>query len=64
MTMDVDAALAMDAGNLERFIVAARDAGLRPTIPVPIESLARPELIEQWHHEKGMPAFSLRGAEA
>lgn len=64
VTMDVDVVLAMDTGNLERFIAAAREAGLRPTIPVPIESLARPELIEQWHREKGMPAFSLRGAEA
>ncbi|MDK9715133.1 MAG: hypothetical protein OEL86_13710 [Sulfuritalea sp.] len=64
VTMDVDVVLAMDAGNLERFIAAAKAAGLRPTIPVPIESLARPELIEQWHREKGMLAFSLRGAEA
>ncbi|BAO28281.1 nucleotidyl transferase AbiEii/AbiGii toxin family protein [Sulfuritalea hydrogenivorans] len=64
VTMDVDVVLAMDAGNLERFIAAARNAGLRPTIPVPIESLARPELVEQWHREKGMLAFSLRGAEA
>lgn len=63
-TMDVDVVLAMEAGNLERFIAAAKGAGLRPTIPVPIESLARPELIEQWHREKGMLAFSLRGAEA
>ena len=27
-------------------------------------SPAQPELIEQWHREKGMLAFSLRGAEA
>lgn len=64
VTMDVDVVLAMDESNLERFIAAAREGGLRPTIPVPIESLARPELIEQWHREKGMLAFSLRGAEA
>ena len=64
VTMDVDVVLAMDAGNLERFIAAAREAGLRPTIPVPLQSLARPELIEQWHREKGMLAFSLRGPEA
>ena len=64
VTMDVDVVLAMDEGNLDRFISAAKDAGLRPTIPVPMESLGRPELIEQWHREKGMLAFSLRGPEA
>lgn len=64
MTLDVDIVLAMESGNLDRFIAAAREAGLRPTIPVPIESLASPELIDQWHREKGMLAFSLRGAEA
>jgi len=64
VTMDVDVVLAMDKGNLDRFVSVAKDAGLRPTTPVPLESLCRPELIEQWHREKGMPDFSLRGAEA
>ena len=59
--MDVDVVLAMDAVNLRRFLSAAKAAGLRPTIPVEIESLAKPELIEQWYREKGMLAFSLRG---
>jgi predicted nucleotidyltransferase len=64
VTMDVDVVLAMDADNLERFVSAAKGAGLRPTIPVPIESLCNPELIEQWHREKGMLAFSLRSPDA
>ena len=64
VTMDVDVVLAMDAANLSRFIAGAKAAGLRPTIPVAIESLADPDLIRQWHAEKGMLAFSLRGAEA
>lgn len=63
VTMDVDVVVAMDEENLQRLMSAARSAGLRPTIPVPLESLAQPELIEQWHREKGMLAFSLRGAE-
>lgn len=63
-TMDVDVVLAMDAENLDRFISGARSAGLRPTIPVALESLADPCLIEQWHRDKGMLAFSLRGSEA
>jgi len=64
LTMDVDVVLAMDDKNLRRFIDAAKAAGLQPTIPVPIDALAQPELIEQWHREKGMLAFSLRSPEA
>jgi hypothetical protein len=64
VTMDVDVVVAMDAENLQRFLTAARTAGLRPTIPVPLESFAQPELIEQWYREKGMLAFSLRGNES
>lgn len=62
-TMDVDIVLAMDEANLDRFISGARKAGLQPTIPVRLESLAQPDLIEQWRREKGMLAFSLRGTE-
>ena len=64
VTMDVDVVLAMDDANLDRFIAAADAAGLRPTVPVPIGSLRQSDLIDQWHREKGMLAFSLRGPEA
>ena len=57
-TMDVDVVLAMDEANLQRFIRAATKAGLHPAIPVPLESLAQPELIEQWYKEKGMLALA------
>lgn len=60
VTMDVDVVLAMDEANLQNFISAAKSSGLRPTIPVPLESLTQPALIGQWFHEKGMLAFSLR----
>jgi hypothetical protein len=63
VTMDVDVVVAMDEENLQRFLSAAKKAGLRPTIPVSLDSLAQPELIEQWYREKGMLAFSLRGNE-
>ena len=64
VTMDVDVVLAMDAENLQKFLSVAKASNLRPTIPVELDALARPELIEQWHREKGMLAFSLRGVEA
>lgn len=62
-TVDVDVALAMNEDNLRKFIAAAKRVGLKPTIPVPIESLTQPELIEQWYRDKGMLAFSLRTAD-
>ncbi|MDO8813139.1 MAG: nucleotidyl transferase AbiEii/AbiGii toxin family protein [Gallionella sp.] len=64
VTMDVDIVLAMDEGNLQRFVSIAKASGLRPTIPVEIESLINTKLIEQWYREKGMLAFSLRGSQA
>lgn len=63
VTMDVDVVLAMEGSNLQRFLAAAKASGLRPTMPVALDTLAQPELIEQWHREKGMLAFSLHGAE-
>lgn len=61
VTLDIDLVLAMTPDNLRRFIGIARADGLRPIIPVPLESLMDPGLIEQWHREKGMLAFALRG---
>jgi hypothetical protein len=59
-TFDVDLVLAMDDENLARFIGVAKQIGLVPSIPVPIDSLRNAAQIEQWHREKGMLAFSLR----
>ena len=64
VTMDVDVVLAMDAGNVQKFLSVAKANNLRPVMPVELDALARPELIEQWHREKGMLAFSMRGPEA
>lgn len=59
-TFDVDLVLAMDDANLARFIDVASRLGLRPSIPVPLDSLRNAAQIEQWHREKGMLAFALR----
>jgi len=59
-TFDVDLVLAMDDENLTRFIGVAKQLGLVPSIPVPIDSLRNAAQIEQWHREKGMLAFALR----
>ena len=59
-TFDIDLVLAMDDGNLSRFIEVVRKYGLVPVIPVPIDALRDAGLIQQWHREKGMLAFALR----
>lgn len=59
-TFDIDLVLAMNDENLERFIAVAKNYGLTPSIPVPIDSLRNASQIDQWHREKGMLAFSLR----
>jgi hypothetical protein len=59
VTFDVDVVLAFDTDNVQRFITSAKAAGLQPIMPVAIESLARPDLLDQWHREKGMLAFGL-----
>jgi len=59
-TFDIDLVLAMNDGNLVRFIDVVKNYGLQPAIPVPIESLRNAEQIDQWHREQGMLAFSLR----
>ena len=51
----------MDDENLQRFLSGAETSGLRLTMPVQLDSLAKPSLLEQWYREKGMLAFSVRG---
>ena len=60
-TTNVDVALAMDDANVRRFLSVAQFFSLCPTLPVEIDALAQPELIEQWYREKEMRVFGLRG---
>jgi hypothetical protein len=59
-TVDIDLVLAMNDANLDRFIEVAKQYGLQPVIPVPIDALKNAQQIDQWHREKGMLAFALR----
>ncbi|MCR4304738.1 MAG: hypothetical protein NUV63_11040 [Gallionella sp.] len=72
-TFDIDLVLAMDDENLVRFISVAKQYGLVPSIPVPIDALRNASQIDEWHREmgqagkprsgcsqKGMLAFALR----
>lgn len=59
-TMDIDISVVMSRENLAALIAAGRELGLTPVLPVPIESLADPELLKQWHEQRNMEVFALR----
>lgn len=61
-TMDVDLVLAMDDGNLRRFLNAATRLKLKPSLPVPLESLCDAKQLDAWVRDKHLIAFSLRPA--
>ncbi|MGB5079777.1 MAG: DUF6036 family nucleotidyltransferase [Burkholderiales bacterium] len=61
-TMDVDLVLAMVEANLRCFLAAAKRLELKPTLPVPIESLCDAKQLDTWVREKHLVAFSLRPA--
>jgi hypothetical protein len=61
LTMAVDVVLALNDKNLAKFVDCAKSANLKPVLPIPIDSLRDAALIDQWHREKGMLAFALRG---
>jgi len=59
-TMDVDITVAMNPDNLAALIGTARELGLAPVLPVPLESLNDVELLRKWHAERNLEAFALR----
>jgi hypothetical protein len=61
MTMDVDLVLALDDANVDAFIQCARELGLKPQAPVPLESFRDAEQRRSWIEEKHLIAFALAG---
>lgn len=59
-TMDIDITVAMHPDNLEGLVRCAQSLGLKPVVPVPLESLTDLKLLKKWHDEKNMQAFALR----
>jgi hypothetical protein len=62
MTMDVDLVLTLDDANIDAFIECARELGLKPQAPVPLESLRDADQRRSWIEEKKLIAFALAGA--
>lgn len=63
LTVDVDLLLALDAGNLERFVAVARRFPLKPVVPVNLDDFADAAKVAGWIRDKGMLAFALRSSD-
>lgn len=48
-TMDIDISVVMSPENLQHLIAAARELGLTPMLPVPLETLADIEHLKRLH---------------
>ena len=64
MTMDVDVVIALDPQNVDHFIAAAEELGLRPMLPVPLADLGNPAKRKEWVEQRILVAFALRAQEA
>ena len=60
----MEMAVAMDDANVQRFLSVAHFFGLRPTLPVELDTLAQSDMIEQRYRENEMRVFGLRGPTA
>lgn len=59
VTADLDIAVRMDRKNLERLIDVARELGLKPRIPEPMESLLDERRREEWIETKHAQVFTM-----
>jgi hypothetical protein len=62
-TMDVDLAVALDAGNLSRAIDAFAALHLKPIAPIALDDARDPARLAQWRREKNMIALGLQSTE-
>lgn len=60
LTHDIDLMLALDTGNLRRFVAVAKKYSFRPVLPVQVEDLADAEKVRDWVENRHMLAFGLR----
>src|SRR5437867_7796374 len=59
LTRDVDLVLQFDPGNVSKGLNALLDIGYQMSIPTNPEDFAKPEMREDWRHEKGMITLKL-----
>lgn len=59
-TMDIDVTVAMTPDNLSSLVEMARELGMTPVLPVPLDTLSDLGQLAQWHRERNLEAFALR----
>ncbi len=59
LTIDLDLFVEMSGPNLKRFLMAMKDLGYKPRMPVKAEDFVIPQKRRRWKEEKGMQVFSL-----
>jgi hypothetical protein len=60
--MDVDVIIALDPQNVDHFIAAADELGLRPVLPVRLSELADPAKRREW--VENLVAFALHAGQS
>lgn len=58
-TADIDIVLELNRSNVQRFINASKELGLKPKVPVKLEDFADEEKRKDWLIKKDMKVFSL-----
>src|SRR5207253_10454317 len=58
VTLDIDLALDMDTGNVEKFLRVIHELGLQPRVPIPARDLMSREAVQRMVAEKGALVFS------
>ena len=57
-TADLDIAIALDAVSLRRAVTALGTLGLRPILPVQLEQIMDPAVVQSWIDEKNLRAIA------
>lgn len=58
-TGDLDILLSFEPRNVDVFLKVAKELGLKPRAPVPVDDLKDPAKRREWALNKGMHAFTL-----
>ena len=61
-TMDIDISVIVSPENMQQLVLAAQELGLKPMLPVPLETLMQIETLKEWHAQRHLQAFSLHGS--